>query len=135
MGWPIYSERFIVTSAVNTWVTWAVPDRMRAVVTYVSCVNTTHAAWSINVKAHGYYLALHTFLASEETLTASPRIVLYERETIEVYLTGSGMHTYVGGFLFADPVGRQAAGAVDAPAELEHTPEQLQDLALQWRAG
>jgi hypothetical protein len=97
-----YTTRFIVSNRVATRCIYEVPENKRAIVqTVVFCNAGTEANWAA-FTLHGYQLFFPAVPAKDSMAYTELRLVLYERETMEIYLTASGLSACVSGYLFDD---------------------------------
>jgi hypothetical protein len=102
--WPVYSERFLHHQGAGTWI-WTVPAGHRAVVTNIDIVNYADVGAVCSI-AIGPILAEYVvFQAANPVIHRVLRTVAYQGEEVKLTLTQTGVHTSVGGYLFADATG------------------------------
>lgn len=113
MPWPVYSERFLYSLATVGTKVYRVPDEMRAIVTQLTIVKGTGGDVIVAVAAHGINVYFHHFLAEEVNLQVPMKVVVYQGESISLYLssTTGGLHASVHGQLLADNTGRDGPPA------------------------
>jgi hypothetical protein len=115
-----YSTRFLDTYTVNAYVRTWVPAGRRAVIMHVSASNFGAAGDAAVLIAHGISVWRYAFQGVNVTQTHDCRIVVNEGEAIEVYLAGSSMSAYVGGYLFEQSSAFDELGAIVQPVDLGH---------------
>lgn len=115
-----YSTRFLDTYVVNGYVRVFVPAGRRAVIMHVSASNFGAVGDAAVLIAHGISVWRYAFQGVNVTVTHDCRIVVNEGEAIEVYLAGSSMSAYVGGYLFEQSADADELGAVVQPADFGH---------------
>jgi hypothetical protein len=103
MPWPVYSERFINLDVQDTWATYYVPSRKRAIVRSVVVVNwtTVPAFWQMTL--NGWPAFLSQIQAAYETVAYSTALVCYAGDEIACAVNEPDMHLNVSGHLLDAP--------------------------------
>lgn len=119
MPWPVYSERLLYTETPGAWWSIEVPAGKRMIVSAIAACRATNAVGQVSVKAHGILVVNQLFPADVYQLNLAVRLTLYERETLQTYLNGTGLSMMANGYLFDDPVGQSdaLAGAYEDATE------------------
>lgn len=121
MPWPTYTESFIRTSHAGEWVTYTVPEDMRAVVKCLTVTNLGARAVLVSVRVHGYRIGYFQLPVSWATEVRLFTVVAYERETMQVYMDTSDANATLSGYLFADK-------GPGNPPPVEYIPTKLSEL-------
>lgn len=122
----VYSERFILMSQSELWVTYTVPPFQRVVVKTISMVNTLGTASLCMAYIAGILVVQRFVPANETMLNVGLHLVAYAGEDIGGYLAGAGGGLIVSGFIFDDPLevgpGAPAVAVPGAPPATEPLP-------------
>ena len=119
MGFPVYSERFILTSEHGSWVHYIVPANKRAIITSVVGLASPGVGAEIQLAVHDVQLWKVQFPGSVTGVAQELRLVAYEYEWIQALLTTVGQTCAVCGYLLddhtPDPHPPEAAGVLPVP--------------------
>jgi len=124
--WPVYSERFVATTAPNTWFYFTVPPGRRAI---VKCIVVIGLGSGVGI---GYssigpaYGLVQADPGVNKTLIFNCHQVAYAGEQIGAMRTTDNLSVAVHGFLLDDSVIRSRAPRVE---EGEPPPFYLAELA------
>lgn len=106
MAWPVYTETFLRHSTSNSTARYYVPAGWRAVITSIASMVYGPTSSSTWVGVNDVPFWWHSYQAQPAAVTAGLRVVAYAGQSIDCYISASGVRTTVTGYLFGDPTGR-----------------------------
>lgn len=119
---PVYSTRFIITTAGDVFFPYLVPAGRRAVVTFVSAKQESDQVGLVKLAIGSTVAWLAPLPGVNTGVSASMRLVVYAGETLYLFCTGN-VRGIACGYLFDDTLRgalvHQAADPVDEPLDTE----------------
>lgn len=109
MGWPIYSERFLLIGLGVEDLIYTVPAGHRAVVRSITASSWTTTAALVQVMVGGSPIALFHLQAQWESHALAVHVPLYAGESLRLVASVADIYASASGYLFADSSGRSAA--------------------------
>lgn len=109
MPWPVYTERLMQVSEVNTWRSYHVKTGKRLILKTCVATNTDPVTpLQVHVLLNGFYVAAFFIRDAYAAQSLELMNVGYEGEEMRVYLQGVSGWAVLTGWVLADPDGPPA---------------------------
>jgi hypothetical protein len=122
MARPVYSERFLINTAVGTK-NFQVPAGKRAVVKGVSAFNTGQAEYSVYINIAGFTVWSAAVPAQRGAAPGTLMLVAYEGELVGAVNQTADLRTIISGFLLDAPGTRIGDLLTELPPYTEYDPD------------